>query len=598
VSSFRFSHLSGSRGRTAIFVALTLSAAVAAAFIVPASARGRVNPNLTVLGQTQFVDNADTYAVQGVVGGQNNATAVEGFVTNASATFDNAIFGYTVAPSGNAIIGIAQPASGTATALVGESYRGYGVIGATPYTGATVAGVLGQDISGTSTSNAGVMGTTTQGFGITGTGTGSVGYGGNFSGTGSSGYGLYSSSTSSYAGYFASTGFDGIYSYTFHDPNGSFTTYGVEGVDATNDTAGTGNSGVYGYSNFGTGVTGQSGVVSGSANAGPGVLGVTNNNSSTVSHNTYGVEALDNDPNALTFDAALYASSLNGYGVKAISGTYYGVYGQSNSAEGGFFSSGSSIGTFTESGSTGSPALEADSYASTTSGEPVFVAQSGNGNVFSVAGDGTAVAFGNIVAFGSPLIATKGVDGTESMAYGARQTRPTIEDVGEANLVNGSTFVPIDRRFGATIDPNANYLVFVTPQGDTQGLYVTGKTHTGFYVREHGGTSNIAFDYRIVAKPAYDNGARLPDIRTMPVLARMMFASPMLQKQRETAAQVTAADRRIRADLATRTMSAAKVAQERATIRYNAAREALVRKMRAPRIPTPAELHVPGTTPH
>jgi hypothetical protein len=44
--------------------------------------------------------------------------------------------------------------------------------------------------------------------------------------------------------------------------------------------------------------------------------------------------------------------------------------------------------------------------------------------------------------------------------------------------------------------------VFITPQGDTSSpLYVTQKTATGFVVREHGGSANVSFDYRIVAQP-------------------------------------------------------------------------------------------------
>ncbi|HLJ84927.1 MAG TPA: hypothetical protein VKT51_12210 [Candidatus Eremiobacteraceae bacterium] len=581
--------LSGHRGRTALFVAVTAGAVCAAAFIVPAVARGRANPNLTVAGQTQFVDNVDAYAVQGVVGGQNNATAIEGFVTNASATFDNAIFGYTVAPSGNAVIGIAQPSSGTATALVGYSYRGYGVIGQTPYTGATVAGVLGQDLSGTSTSNAGVMGTTTAGYGITGSGTGSLGYGGNFNASGSGGYGLYSSSSLSYGGYFASSTLDGIYSYTFNDPHSSgYSAYGVEGVDASSDTAGTTNSGVFGYSTYGTGLTGQSGAASGTALAGSGVIGITNNDSSATGATIqYGTKGVDNDPNPGSFDAGAYGSTINGYGVEAISSTYIGSLGYSNGYIGGEF----------ETGSTGNPALIAYAANSNSSLEPVFEALgSGFTPLFSVAGDGSAVAAGSITQFGSPLIATRTQGGSAEIAYGSRETRPTIEDVGEGNLVGGSAYVPIDHAFGATIDPNVNYLVFVTPQGDTQGLYVTGKTHAGFYVREHGGSSNIAFDYRIVAKPVFDNEARLPDARTLPALAHFMMQTARVKEQ--SAASLIAQDRRMRTDLANRMLTADKLAKEHATIKYNLAREAQLRKMKVPHVPTPAELHVPGTTPH
>jgi hypothetical protein len=55
--------------------------------------------------------------------------------------------------------------------------------------------------------------------------------------------------------------------------------------------------------------------------------------------------------------------------------------------------------------------------------------------------------------------------------------------------------------------------VFLTPNGDSEGLYVAGKTATGFEVREQGGgTSNISFDYRIVAKRRGYESVRLEDI--------------------------------------------------------------------------------------
>jgi hypothetical protein len=72
----------------------------------------------------------------------------------------------------------------------------------------------------------------------------------------------------------------------------------------------------------------------------------------------------------------------------------------------------------------------------------------------------------------APAIATRGNDGSTALAFGARTTQPTIEDVGEARLANGSAYVPLDRAFAATVDPNAPYLAFVTAEGDTRGLYV------------------------------------------------------------------------------------------------------------------------------
>jgi hypothetical protein len=84
-----------------------------------------------------------------------------------------------------------------------------------------------------------------------------------------------------------------------------------------------------------------------------------------------------------------------------------------------------------------------------------------------------------------------------------------MEVFGEAQLVNGRAFVPIDPALADVIDVRAGYHVFVTPEGDSNALYVT-KGSGGFLVREqHGGRSNMAFDYRIVVKPREERGARL-----------------------------------------------------------------------------------------
>ena len=55
---------------------------------------------------------------------------------------------------------------------------------------------------------------------------------------------------------------------------------------------------------------------------------------------------------------------------------------------------------------------------------------------------------------------------------------------------------------GGTPDRKTDdYHVFLTPVGDTQGLYVSTISQDGCEVREQqGGTSNLPFSYRVVAK--------------------------------------------------------------------------------------------------
>lgn len=74
-----------------------------------------------------------------------------------------------------------------------------------------------------------------------------------------------------------------------------------------------------------------------------------------------------------------------------------------------------------------------------------------------------------------------------------------FEDFGSARLTRGRATVKLDADFAKVVTLNG-YRVFLTPEGDCQGLYVR-KRGSRFEVRElQGGTSNVAFSYRIVAK--------------------------------------------------------------------------------------------------
>jgi hypothetical protein len=91
-----------------------------------------------------------------------------------------------------------------------------------------------------------------------------------------------------------------------------------------------------------------------------------------------------------------------------------------------------------------------------------------------------------------------------------------MEDTGEARLVDGRAYVRIDAALANVIDSGAEFSVFITPEGDSRGLYVTQKSPSGFAVRENQfGRSTLAFAYRIVAKPYADESSRLP-MRTFP----------------------------------------------------------------------------------
>lgn len=88
-----------------------------------------------------------------------------------------------------------------------------------------------------------------------------------------------------------------------------------------------------------------------------------------------------------------------------------------------------------------------------------------------------------------------------------------FEDAGSAQLSKGEAVVNLELIFGQTVNTEIEYHVFLTPNGDCKGLYVAQKSPTSFVVRElGGGASNIAFDYRIMAKRRGYEGVRLADM--------------------------------------------------------------------------------------
>lgn len=131
-------------------------------------------------------------------------------------------------------------------------------------------------------------------------------------------------------------------------------------------------------------------------------------------------------------------------------------------------------------------------------------------NVFEVDDTGEVFAVGyNFIADATKLQHTS--SGQTVKTYSSQAAQPTLEDTGEAQLVDGMARVALDPSFAATID-RSNYIVFVTPEGMTRGvLCITQRTPNGFAVQENmGGRSSVPFAYRIVAKPYGSTSPRLP----------------------------------------------------------------------------------------
>jgi hypothetical protein len=100
-------------------------------------------------------------------------------------------------------------------------------------------------------------------------------------------------------------------------------------------------------------------------------------------------------------------------------------------------------------------------------------------------------------------------DGSHRAMYAVEAPDSWFEDVGRAQLRQGVARVDIDSDFAAVSGLADDYHVFLTPEGQSNGLYVAGRSPGGFEVREQGeGNAEISFSYRIMT--------RRTDVRTKP----------------------------------------------------------------------------------
>jgi hypothetical protein len=132
----------------------------------------------------------------------------------------------------------------------------------------------------------------------------------------------------------------------------------------------------------------------------------------------------------------------------------------------------------------------------------------GPGGVCGINGGGDVACTGQIKS----LVSTGG-GARKVETYAVQSPENWIEDFGSGSLERGVAVVSIDPAFAETVSETADYHVFLTPKGDSKGLYVTNETAAGFEVRESGGgVSSLSFDYRIVGKRRGYEAERLTDV--------------------------------------------------------------------------------------
>ena len=393
------------------------------------------------------------------------------------------------------LYGVATASSGTSFGVYGTG-KSDGVYGTAPNFG--LYGVA----TATSGNSVGVFGSGIDGL----QGSGST-YGVYAAGTGASASGVYGTTATS-SGYgvegvnTSSSGGAGVY--------GTATRFGVYGLaTGTSDTVGVFGSGVDGLQGGGTvnGVYangGQYGVYSLTPAGLAGTYGSVQAPSSLGSEGPWTLPTCSSG-----FCPAYYVNRQAGVWADTnYDGDFSGTYTPALLA-----TADASAGAVILNNSSGAPTLYAYNYGSGGGSilDPTDVVRAG-GPLGSCAltGGGDAACTGVLKS----LVATMGNAGPQQVeTYSVQSAENWFEDAGTAQLVNGTGHVDLESVFGQTVNTSVEYHVFLTPDGDCKGLYVSAKTGSGFEVRElGGGASSIAFEYRIMAKRAGYENVRLKNV--------------------------------------------------------------------------------------
>jgi hypothetical protein len=443
-------------------------------------------------GDARYVSSAHNHWGQTWTGSGTGLTLSGGTIGLSGSGSTYGVYGTSISTTGYGVYGYATSTNGMTYGVYGRSDAnglGRGVYGlATGLTGSH-AGVMGETTA-TDATNSGVMGIAARGYGVYGRADDTAGYGVlgyAFAASGAT-YGVsgFVNSTSGTAGYFTnysgigmSRGW-GVRAFTGAGGSGD-----VHPGGSFNNAAGefAGPNGVIGAAStdsyYGVGVIGLS-----AGSSGYGVYGWASATSGTTS----GVQGVSSS----TSGYGVYGNATSGTGVTA--GTYGITYsGDGFGVAGHSFMSGVGVGAWSYSGNL----IEA--YAGDYPNGSLRFYIDPNGWVYADGGYGT--------------FKVSNLDGTTHAVTAIQSPEVWLEDFGHASLVDGRAVVSIAPDFTGMANLSVDYMVFVTLEGDCQGMYITHKTPTSFEVHEvNGGKSNAAFSYRIVAKSAGSETVRLPEV--------------------------------------------------------------------------------------
>jgi hypothetical protein len=321
---------------------------------------------------------------------------------------------------------------------------------------------------------------------------------------GSSSYGAYGQSSASIYGYLGGPSSGAYGQYDVNHSGRLGTTTGALGMPTANS--------FYHYQTTADG-DGQSSSYSyrarDSQNDGTG-YGIYTSNCAASGYNLWGdlysFGTTGFSYNDYTRTGGVLGADVNGnywgaLGYKSSTSTTYGVYGSSAyvSGTGKFLSTAkTSIGGGFYGDLFGAN-IQGNVYGTYTQGADYGLYS--NGTIFT---NGLSVQLQELNSS-----AQKTVAGNDKMAvlYSSVSTDVTVSAMGTGTLVNGTCTLSFDKTFSDVVSSESAIIVTVTPNGNTNGVYIVETSKNGFTVKENNnGSSNVSFNFIVMGKRAgYEN---------------------------------------------------------------------------------------------
>ncbi len=194
---------------------------------------------------------------------------------------------------------------------------------------------------------------------------------------------------------------------------------------------------------------------------------------------------------AFTGDDGLYSKGINstGTGVIGVGNNGNNYYTEPNGSGGAF--TGTVCGVY--------------GYATNNSGDSYGGYFASNGAGYAYVGGSYGGTNCKIVGTGTVNTIVKNTKGEIVTLTCPEAPESVFQDFGIGQLVNGQAHITIDPDLAININVSDDHplKVYITPEGDCNGVYVTNKSANGFDVIElQGGKSNVQFSWQIVATRA------------------------------------------------------------------------------------------------